>query len=262
MRSWLSVWTTVALVALACAPTSHPDVDGPTDIVPVIKPTILAEIPHDSAAYTEGLQLDGTALYEATGLERQSQLRELDPSSGAVRRSAALRGNYFGEGIAVVGDRIWQLIYKDAVAIEWDKRSFAPLREVVVDGPGWGLCLDGDRLIRSDGSDRLHFHASADMAEIGSIAITRAGVPVRGLDELECVDGQVWASVWPTDELVRIDPATGQVNLAVDGSGLWRGGPRNHRQVMSSIAHVSGDEFLLVGKEWPWMVRVRIDGAS
>jgi glutaminyl-peptide cyclotransferase len=261
MRSWLSAMTTVALVAVSCAPVSQSDVDQPGDVVPVVKPTILAEIPHDSA-YTEGLELDGAALYESTGLEGQSQLRELDPATGAVRRSAALRGNYFGEGITVIGDRIWQLTYDDGVAIEWDKRSFTPLREALVDGAGWGLCLDGNRLIRSDGTDSLRFHESVNLTEIGSIAVTRDGRPVTGLDELECVDGQVWAGVWPTDEFVRIDPATGRVNLAVDGTSLWRGGTRTNRQVMSSIAHISGDEFLVVGKEWPWILRVRIDGAS
>ena len=262
MRSWLSVMSIFAIVAVSCAPASHGDVEGSEETVPVIQPTILAEVPHDPAAYTEGLEIDGPALYEATGMVGQSQLRELDPSTGAVRRAVALRPDYFGEGIAVLGERIWQLTYQDGVAIEWDKRSFSPLREVLIEGEGWGLCLDGNRLIRSDGTERLRFHESANLTETGSVTVTRDGRPVTGLDELECVAGQVWASVWPTDEFVRIDPATGRVNLAVDASNLWRGGGRTNVQVMSSIAHISGDEFLLVGKNWPWILRVRMAGTS
>ena len=125
-------------------------------------------------------------------------------------------------------------------------------------GEGWGLCWDGNRLIRSDGSDRLHFHATTDFAEVGSIDITRDGLPLTGLNELECVDGQVWANVWPTDEIVRIDPATGFVNAAVDASGLL-GSPRTSSQVLSGIAHLGGDEFLLTGKYWPSAFRVRFD---
>ena len=254
-RLWLSVVAAVVMVAGSCSPSGSADVGSD---VPVIQPAILAEIPHSAAAYTEGLELDGDALYEATGMWGESELRELDPDTGALRRAVPLPSNYFGEGITVVGDRIWQLTYQGGVAIEWDKSTFNLLRTVPVDGDGWGLCLDGNRLIRSDGTDRLRFHETADFTETGSVAVTRDGRPVTRLDELECVAGQVWASVWPTDEFVRIDPATGRVNLAVDAANLWRGGPRTKDQVMSSIAHVSGDEFLIVGKNWPWILRVRI----
>jgi glutaminyl-peptide cyclotransferase len=260
MRLWLTVMSLFAIVVVSCAQASYADVDGSGESVPVIQPTVLAEIPHDPAAYTEGLEIDGPALYEATGMEGQSQLRELDPGSGALRRAVALPPDYFGEGITVLGDRIWQLTYQDGVAIEWDKHTFNALRQVPIDG--WGLCLDGNRLISSDGTDRLRIHESANLTETGSVTVTRDGRPVTGLDELECVAGQVWASVWPTDEFVRIDPATGRVNLAVDASNVWRGGTRSNAQVMSSIAHISGDEFLLVGKNWPWIVRVRMGGIS
>jgi glutamine cyclotransferase len=262
MRFWPSVLLTLAIVAGSCSPASYADVDVSEDTAPVIQPTILAEIPHDPAAYTEGLEIDGAALYEATGKAGQSQLREFDPNSGKVRREVALPSAYFGEGITVVGDRIWQLTYQDGVAIEWDKRTFNPLREVPIDGAGWGLCRDGNRLVLSDGTDRLRFLESANMTETGSVAVTRDGSPVTGLDELECVGGQVWAGVWPTDQFVRIDPATGRVNLVIVATNAWRGGPRTELQVMSSIAYIGGDEYLLTGKDWPWMLRVRIGGAS
>jgi glutaminyl-peptide cyclotransferase len=233
--------------------------------VPVLTPVVLAVIPHDTAAYTEGLELDGSTLYEGTGLAGQSQMRELDPVSGAVRRAVAIPDNYFGEGISVVGDRIWELTYRDGVAVEWDRHSLTPLREVPFAGEGWGLCRDGDRLISSEGTNRLRFLDPANLVETGSVNVTRDGQPVTGLNELECVDGQVWANVWPTDTIVRIDPSAAVVTAVVDASGLWSQGsqePRASGQVLSGIAHVDGQEFLLTGKKWPSMFRVRIDPAS
>jgi glutamine cyclotransferase len=106
----------------------------------------------------------------------------------------------------------------------------------------------------------LRFLETENLTEIGSVSVTRDGGPVSKLDELECVDGQVWAGVWPTDQFVRIDTATGQTNLVLDASDAWPGGTRNSRQVMSSIAHIGGDEFLIIGKEWPSILRVRVDG--
>ena len=189
-------------------------------------------------------------------------MRQLDPATGAVLRAAATPNNYYGEGVAVVGDRIWELTWQDGVAVEWDKATLRPLRDVPVDGEGWGLCHDGDRMIRSDGTDRLRFHDPQSFAETGSVNVTRDGQPVRNLNELECVDGQVWANVWQTDMIVRIDPATGVVNAVVDATALAESQGRNREKVLNGIAHIDGDEFLITGKYWPKMFRVRIDAPS
>jgi glutaminyl-peptide cyclotransferase len=254
VRRWAGT-VLAAAVTLTLAPIAH----AQPDTIPVVKPIVLAEIPHDPAAYTEGFEIDGSSLYEGTGMAGQSQLRELDPVTGAVRRAVAMPRNYFGEGITVAGDRIWQLTYRDGIAVEWDKATLAPLREVPVNGEAWGLCRDGDRLIRSDGTERLRFHDIATFAETGAVNVTRDGQPVTGLNELECVNGQLWANVWPTDNIVRIDPATGSVNVVVDASGLWPGGRRTNAHVLSGIAHIDGQEFLLTGKYWPSTFRVRLD---
>lgn len=227
--------------------------------VPVLRPMVLAEVPHDTAAFTQGFEIDGGALFEGTGLEGESQLRELDPETGEVRRSAPVPDDMFGEGITVVGDRIWQLTWQDGVALEWDEATFEVLREVPVDGEGWGLCRDGDRLVRSDGTDRLRFHDPATFAETGSVTVTRDGRPVTEINELECVDGRVWANIWQTDEIVRIDPADGGVDAVVDASGLLPDDRRGGADVLNGIAHVDGDEYLLTGKLWPTTFRVRLD---
>ncbi|MDT5018349.1 MAG: glutaminyl-peptide cyclotransferase [Mycobacterium sp.] len=260
-RLWRPVvWVGVLAFFLAgCSEPTTADADRP---IPVVEPVVLAKVPHDTTAFTQGLEFDGPALYEGTGLVGVSQLRELDPATGAVRRAANDPPKYFGEGITVVGDRIWQLTWRDGVAIEWDKATFKPLREVPMDGEGWGLCRDGDRLIRSDGTDRLRFHDENNFAETGAVNVTRNGQPVTELNELECVDGQVWANIWKTNEIVRIDPATGVVSAVVDASALARAQPLSQGQVLNGIAHIDGDEFLLTGKDWPTMYRVRIDPDS
>ncbi|KUI43378.1 glutaminyl-peptide cyclotransferase [Mycobacterium sp. IS-1590] len=252
----------LAVATVSCggpSPTAQSDTPTPAGAAPVIKPVVLEEIPHDATAWTQGLELNEGILYEGTGIKGRSQVRELDPATGAVRRVAPAPHDYYGEGITVIGDRIWELTWRDGVAVEWDKATLTPVREVPVDGEGWGLCHDGDRLVRSDGSDRLRFHDPATFAETGSVPVTRDDQPLRDLNELECVDGRVWANVWHSDEIVRIDPATGRVDTVVDAAGLWPGQGDEREKVLNGIAHVSGDEYLLTGKFWPTMYRVRLD---
>ena len=174
-----------------------------------------------------------------------------------MRRAVPLPGSLFGEGITVLDDRIWQLTWRDGVALEWDRAGFAVLRQVPLDGEGWGLCHDAGRLVRSDGTDRLRFHDPNSFAETGQVAVTLDGAPVTELNELECVDGQVWANVWQTDRIVRIDPGDGAVTAVVDAAGLLDPAQRAGADVLNGIASVGPDEFLLTGKLWPATFRVR-----
>ena len=229
-----------------------------TGAVPVLHPQVLAEMPHDTTAFTQGFEIDGGVLYEGTGLAGRSQLRELDPATGAVRRAVPLPGQLFGEGVTVVGAGIWQLTWRDGVVLEWDRATLTLRREVPLDGEGWGLCLDGAQLVRSDGTDRLRFQDPDTFAEQGSVAVTLDGAPVTELNELECVDGQVWANVWQTDRIVRIDPANGRVTAVVDATDLLDAQRRAGADVLNGIAAVPGtDEFLITGKLWPVTFRVR-----
>ncbi|MBO0863934.1 MAG: glutaminyl-peptide cyclotransferase [Mycobacterium sp.] len=253
----------VAITLLAIAVGCHGSQADPGAIQAdtTLRPTVLAQIPHDPSAFTEGLEIDGANLYESTGLVGQSQLRELDPATGALRRAVALPPGYFGEGITVVGDRIWQVTYRNGVAIEWEKATLTPVREVQLSSEGWGLCWDGNRLVQSDGTAQLHFHSATDFAETGSVTvITRNGEPLTGLNALACVDGQVWANVFPRDQIVRIDPATGLVTAVVDADALLAG-PRAKDQVLNGITHLENQTFLLTGKYWPSIFRVRFDPA-
>jgi glutamine cyclotransferase len=228
--------------------------------VPALRATVVEEIPHDPTAFTEGLTSDGPGLYESTGQVGQSQLRELDPKTGAVLRSVPLRTDLFGEGMAVVGDRIWQLTWKNGFAIEWDKATFTELRQVRLDGEGWGLCFDGKRLVRSDGTDRLRFHDPTSFSETGSVSVTYQGQPFTGLNALDCVAGQVWANVARgTDQVVRIDPATGKVTTVVNAVGLLDNARHVQAGDLNGIADEGNGEFFLTGKYWPAMFRVRFN---
>jgi glutaminyl-peptide cyclotransferase len=257
---------TTAVAVLAMAVGCHAKVDAGAPQTEIqLRPVVLAKIPHDPSAYTEGLELDGPNLYESTGMVGHSQLRELDPATGAVRRAVPLRPDYWGEGIAVVGDRIWQMTYRNGVAIEWDKATLTPVREVHMDGEGWGLCWDGKRLVQSDGTNRLHFRDAASFAETGSVAVKSLdGDPLQGLNELACVGGQIWANIagmFQTDQIARIDPNSGLVTAMVNADGLFVG-RRSDKQTLNGIADVDSQTFLLTGKYWSSMFRVRFEQAK
>ncbi len=219
---------------------------------------MLATLPHDTTSFTEGLQRDGTTLWEGTGLAGLSELRELDPTTGAVVRSAPLPGKLWGEGVAVTGDTIWQLTYQDGVALQWDKATLKVKKQVALTGEGWGLCYDGNRLVQSDGSATLRFRNPTTFAQTGALTVTLDGKPVPQLNELECAGGQVWANVWPTTQLVRINPASGRVTATVDGAGLLTPAQEQGTDVMNGITWLGGDDYLLTGKYWPVMLRARI----
>ena len=232
---------------------------GVADGVPRLRPVVLGTLAHDTSAWTEGLEIDNGTLYESTGLAGRSQLRELDPGTGRLRRASPLPDGLYGEGLTVLGDRIWQLTWQDGVALGWDRNTLTPTRRVPWTGEGWGLCHTADgRVIASDGSDRLRVLSGTDLAPLGSVAVRIAGRPVAGLNELECTPSGVWANVYQTDWLVRIDPGSGAVTAAVDAAGLLTADLRAGTDVLNGIAAIPGtDQFLLTGKFWPTMFRVR-----
>lgn len=228
--------------------------------------SVLEVRPHDRTAFTQGFELVDGVLYEGTGLVGHSAMLATDPATGAVRQRVDLPAPLFGEGIAVVGPRIWQLTWKDGIAIERDRGSLAELRRVSYQGEGWGLCYDGTRLVMSDGSDRLTFRDPASFAMIGEVRVHTPGVIVSELNELECAGGAVWANVWRTDRILRIDPSSGMVTGVVDATGLLtqHASPaeRAGADVLNGIAAIpdTGD-FLITGKNWPTTFRVRFTPA-
>lgn len=245
----------------ACAPAPATPAAAPP--AEVVRAQVRAELPHDPTAFTQGLELRDGVLYEGTGLMGRSELRALDPATGAVRARTALAADLFGEGITVVGDRIWQLTWQNGVAIEYDRATLAERRRVPYRGEGWGLCLDETRgrLVMSDGTDRLAFRDPVTFEQRGEVLVRLGGEPVRLLNELECVDGLVYANVWQSDRIVRVDPGTGAVTGTADLPELLTPEERAGADVLNGIARVPGtDEFLVTGKLWPKAFRVRFKG--
>lgn len=227
---------------------------------------VLRRLPHDPEAFTQGLEVhpDGR-LFESTGLNGRSSLREVTLESGQVLRRREVDAAYFAEGITLVGDRVIQLTWQDGVAFEYDLATFEPRRELHYEGEGWGLCLDtrGNRLIMSDGSSTLSFRDPATFEERGTVRVTRQGRGQRMLNELECVDGVVYANVWQTEELVRIDPETGHVTAVINARGLLTQQDSLGADVLNGIAYLPASQhFLITGKQWPAMFEVVFEPAS
>lgn len=268
MRAPLAVASVLLLAGCSAAPTPDAPAAGPST---ALKVDVVDEIPHDPEAFTQGLELVDGVLYEGTGLEGHSSIRAVDPETGAVEQKIDLPADLFGEGITVAGDTIWQITWQDGVAIRRDKATLAEENRVGYEGEGWGLCHDpdADRLIMSDGSDHLTFRNTDTFAADGGVDVRDAdGEPVTRLNELECVPDengrvQVYANIWETDTIARIDPASGKVTATVDLLDLLPPEDRAGADVLNGIAHVPGtDQFLVTGKLWPTMFRVRFVTSS
>lgn len=228
---------------------------------------VVAVHPHDPAAFTQGLEIHDGELLEGTGRVGASWVSatpiEVTPERVSISDTRRTRsdaaGDLFGEGITVVGDEVWQLTWKDGVALVRDRATLTERRRVEYSGEGWGLCAQPDRLVMSDGSADLIFRDRETFAETGRVTV-RDDHPVSELNELECADdGRVYANVWRTDEIVRIDPDTGRVDARIDASELRRSLPDGAAvDVFNGIAEVPGtDRFLVTGKYWPTLFEVR-----
>lgn len=222
---------------------------------------VLEVLPHDRGAFTQGLELRDHVLYEGTGQTGRSLLSAGSPGAEPMR-TVQLPPDFFGEGITLVGDRLWQVTWRNGIAMERDVGTLAERRRVRYEGEGWGLCHQSspNRLVMSDGSATLTFRSPLSFARQGSVQVTEGGRPLNRLNELDCAqDGAVYANVWPTERIVRIDSSTGAVTATIDASGLLT---REERaagaHMLNGIASIPDtDEFLITGKLWPRMFRVR-----
>ncbi|WP_291986548.1 glutaminyl-peptide cyclotransferase [Luteitalea sp.] len=220
---------------------------------------IVRSHPHDPASFTQGLTIADGQVYEGTGLHGESSLRRVDLQTGAALQRIALDSRYFGEGIAVVGDRIVQLTYQTGVGFVYDRKTFATLKEFTYKGEGWGLTYDGQRLIMSDGTDTLRFWHPETLEEVGRLRVRDGDTAIERINELEFVDGAIYANIWQEERIARIDPATGVVTAWIDMSNLLTATERSRGvDVLNGIAHdPKTGHFLITGKLWPWVFEVR-----
>jgi signal peptidase I len=232
---------------------------SPPAAVERLQVEVIGRWPHDDTSYTQGLVMVGGRLYESSGYGA-STLREVDLQTGAVLRSVAMDSQYFAEGIAVADDRLIQLTWQGHTAFVYRLSDLHEIATFTYDTEGWGLCDDGTRLVMSDGTSNLYFRNRSTFELLGTVTVTNEGAPIDRLNELECVDGHVFANVWQTDEIVRIDPSSGEVNAVIDASGLLApdDAPGEEEAVLNGIAfNTSARTFLLTGKLWPWLFEVR-----
>lgn len=262
---------TLALVALlgvsstgfrACAdPPSPPPSNGalpartPLYVVEVVK-----EYPHDTRAFTQGLQWHEDRLFESTGQVGKSDIREVELRTGRVLRKRDLPPPHFGEGMVILGDNLYQVTWTTESAFVYDWRTFQPRSEFKYEGQGWGLTSDGSAIIMSNGTSVLQFRDPKTFDIVRTVTVTDNDVQVSKLNELEWVKGEVWANVWESEQIARIDPESGKVLGWVDLTGILSPLDRTGAEdVLNGIAYdAKQDRIFVTGKNWPKLFEIRL----
>jgi glutamine cyclotransferase len=222
---------------------------------------VLNNYPHDADAFTQGLLWHDGGFYESTGLEGRSSLRRVEFPSGRVLQETAVPRPLFAEGLALVGERLVQLTWQSRRGLVYDRKSLKPLAYFTYKTEGWGITYDGKNLVMSDGSDTLTYLDSKTYQPVRRLRVTLDGVPLHNLNELEWIEGEVWANVWQTDLVVRIDPATGKVKSTLDLSGLLPLSQRSGQEdVLNGIAYDAKQKRIFVtGKLWPRLFEIEVE---
>lgn len=222
--------------------------------------TVRNTYPHDPHAYTQGLEINKGILYESTGEYGQSSLRTVDLKTGKVTKKVDLPEDQFGEGMTIVDDKIIQLTWREGIGIVYDKNSFEKLKTFPYQASqeGWGLCFDGKRLIKSDGTSRLYFLDKDNYRETGSIEVYSDQGPVDSINELEYIDGKIYANIYMTDYIVIINPDTGMIEGQLNLIGLL---PQSHQKpdtnVLNGIAYDhSTNKLYVTGKNWDTLFEI------
>lgn len=242
---------------VACAPATI----AQRKPAPVHGFKVVATFPHDPGAFTQGLVFADGQLFESTGLQGESSLRRVEIATGRVLQEIKVPERYFAEGLALVGDELLQLTWQHRLGFVYDRKSFAQKRTFPYKTEGWGLAYDGSsRLVMSDGSDTLTFLDPKTLALARTLVVRDAGTPVGRLNELEWIEGEIWANVWTTNRLARISPATGEVASWVDLESLWPQAQRTPpADVLNGIAYDKATRRIFVtGKKWPRLYQIAI----
>ena len=276
VRVWLIGVLVVVLVSLANCEgaeplpvTQQPPVTNSTPAKtnnaagtkpPLYTYEVVNTFPHDPAAFTQGLVFLDGVLWESTGLNGQSSLRKVDLKTGAVLKRVEVAAQYFAEGLAILSNKMFQLTWQNHKGFVYDLMSFEKKQEFSYEGEGWGLATDGQQLILSDGTDQIRFLDPATFAVKRTIHVSGMGHVIDRLNELEYIKGEIYANIWGTDFIVRIDPATGNLTGVIDFTGLLPLADRNgNNDVLNGIAYdTAQDRLFVTGKRWPKLFEVRL----
>lgn len=244
----------LALALAACAPAS-------AATAPVGGYTIVKTYAHDTGAFTEGLFYRDGFLFESTGLKDRSFIRKWNLETGASEQERIIDSRYFGEGIVDWKNRLYELTWTDEVGFIYDIDTFEKIGEFSYPGEGWALTRDDKRLYMSDGTSFIRFLDPETLKETGRIEVTDHGVPVRNLNELEYVKGELLANIWQTTRIARINPATGEVTAWIELAGLLKeaGVDGTHDDVLNGIAYdAAKDRLFVTGKLWPKLFEIKL----
>jgi glutaminyl-peptide cyclotransferase len=248
----------VSVTMIACAPASV----AQRRAAPVHGYKVVATFPHDTSSFTQGLVFADGQMYESTGLEGESTLRRVDITTGQTLQRVDVPAQYFAEGLALVGDELLQLTWKNQLGFVYDKATFKPKRTFSYKTEGWGIAYDGvSQLVMSDGSDTLTFLDPTTFAATKTLRVREAGRAIGNLNELEFIEGEIWANVWMTDRIARISPNTGEVNAWIDLSTLY---PESQRlppaDVLNGIAYDRATRRIFItGKKWPRLYQITVE---
>lgn len=227
---------------------------------PVSTYTVRHVYPHDAHAFTQGIEYREGVLYEGTGLNGESTLRKVELTTGKVLQKVALPAEHFGEGITSWGDTILQLTWQSQMGFVYDRATLKQLRTFRYTGEGWGLTHNTSDVIMSDGSASLRFLEPKTLTEKRRLLVTDAGIIIRDLNELEWVNGEIYANVWRTNFIARISPASGQVTGWIDLTGLLTADEqRSGADVLNGIAYDgAGKRLFVTGKLWPKVFEIAL----
>lgn len=235
------------------------DATPPSPAVADLRYEVVNTYPHDRGAFTQGLLFRNGFLYESTGLNGRSSVRKVVLETGAVIQQRSLESQYFGEGLADWNDTLIQLTWQSKIGFVYNLDTLEPKRSFGYEGEGWGLTHDGRRLILSDGTPTLRFLDPETQRETGRLEVRYEGKPLRGLNELEMVEGALFANIWPSNWIVRIDPDSGHVTARVDLSSLLPAEERGRVDVLNGIAwDAKGKRLFVTGKLWPTLYEIRL----
>ncbi len=232
----------------------------PATEVPVWTYEVVNTWPHDTTAYTQGLIYRDGMLYESTGLNGQSSLRKVELQTGKVLKKIPVASQYFAEGMTLLNGRIFQLTWQTQKGFIYEPENFRQIGEFNYTGEGWGLTHDGQSLILSDGTNQIRFINPETFKVERAISVVYKGKEVMELNELEYIRGEIYANIWQTDEIIRIDPKTGAVLGVIDLTGLLPGKRANEADdVLNGIAYdEKGQRIFVTGKRWPKLFEIRL----
>jgi glutamine cyclotransferase len=245
------------LISLSCSSKKETKTTSENNMIPY---TIYKIFPHDIQAFTQGLVVEQGKLLESTGQNSTSWIAEVTITSGKQEKKVILDKEYFGEGITVLNNKIYQLTWKNKKGFVYDFRTYKKLREFTYDREGWGITHNGVNLIVSDGSEKLYFLDTLTLQPVKTIVASENKLPVKNLNELEFIEGYVYANQWQTNFIVKIDPSTGNVvgrmDLTKVAEAVYPGNP--NADVLNGIAYEPRSKMVLVtGKLWPATVALK-----